>query len=161
MKDKKTKNKKFEQLKIESLERLKELSTINRTTAIMKEGKAVNETLQKVAYILPDGWQFPEFTKARIIYGRNEYLSNEFKTTGWKLSQDFTTIDNTKGSIEIYYTKSFPNADEGPFLKEERDLITNLTNIISGYLNSDKGKEALRRYGYPDLEEIEPSQKDH
>ena len=45
-----------------------------------------------------------------------------------------------------------PEAEEGPFLKEERDLIANLANIISGYLNSIKGKAFLRRYGYEDEE---------
>ena len=42
-------NRQFEELKVESLERLKELSTINRTTYILKEGKSVSETLQNIA----------------------------------------------------------------------------------------------------------------
>jgi hypothetical protein len=145
-------NKKYEQLKVESLERLKELSTINRTTLILREGKSTDETLQSIAYILPDGWQYPEFTTARIRYGDQEYRSKEFKATGWVQREEFTTIENNRGSIEIYYTKSFPDADEGPFLKEERDLIENLTHIIEGHLNSLAGKAVLRRYGYPDKE---------
>ncbi|MCF8368340.1 MAG: pyruvate, phosphate dikinase [Bacteroidales bacterium] len=144
---------KFEQLKTESLERLKELSTINRTTAILKEGKSVNETLQNITHILPDGWQYPEFTTARIKYDHDEFVSNDFKTTGWKLIQEFATIDDVKGFIEVYYTKSFPAAYEGPFLKEERDLIENLANILTGYINSVKGKEALKRFGYTAKEE--------
>ena len=81
MSDDEIKNKTFQQLKVESLERLKELSTINRTTYILKEGKSVSETLQNIAYILPDGWQYPEFTTARIRYGNEEYRSKE-KTPG-------------------------------------------------------------------------------
>jgi hypothetical protein len=140
----------FEQLRSETIERLKELSTLNRTTGILKEGKSVAETLQQIAYILPDGWQYPEFTRARIIYNDDEFRSNDFKTTNWKQEQPFETIDNVRGRIEIYYTKSFPNIDEGPFLQEERDLIVNLANIISGYLNSVKGKAVMKRYGYPE-----------
>ncbi|MEZ5084009.1 MAG: hypothetical protein R2750_11260 [Bacteroidales bacterium] len=150
----KSANKKYEQLKTESLERLKELSTINRTTSILQEGKPINETLQKIVYILPSGWQYPEFTVARIRYGDEEFRSYGFRTTDWIQKQEFKTIDNIQGIIEIYYTKSFSEADDGPFLKEERDLLVNLSNIISGYLNSLKGKEALKRYGYPDDEEI-------
>jgi hypothetical protein len=138
----------YEQLKSETIERMKELSTINRTTAILKEGKSENETLQQITYILPDGWQYPEFTKARIFYEGQEFRSNEFFKTSWVQKQEFMTIDNKTGSIEIYYTKSFPEADEGPFLKEERDLINNLSNIISGYLNSIKGKAVMKRFGY-------------
>jgi len=138
----------IEELKSETIERLKELSTINRTTEILKTGKPEDETLQSIAYILPDGWQYPEFTTARIIYNNQEFRSKNFSKTKWGLKQEFTTIDNIQGNIEIFYSKSFPDADEGPFLMEERDLISNLANIISGYLNSNKGKAVLKRFGY-------------
>ena len=36
------------------------------------------------------------------------------------------------GSIEIYYTREFMKEYEGPFLKEERDLISNLSKLITG-----------------------------
>ncbi len=150
----------YEQLRTETIERLKELSTINRTTEILKEGKSEKETLQKIAYILPAGWQYPEFTKARIIFDGTEFRSNEFSVTEWFMKQPFETFDNKSGSIEIYYTNNFPIADEGPFLKEERDLIVNLANIISGFLNSLKGKDVLRKYGYPIEEEKQDEEKE-
>jgi len=149
----------YDRLRSETIERLKELSTINRTTAILKEGKSDYETLQQIAYILPDGWQYPEFTKARIVFENQEFRSNEFYKTKWIQKQEFHTIDNKAGSIEIYYTKSFPDADEGPFLKEERDLINNLSNIITGYLNSIKGKAVMKRFGYKTEEELTPEKK--
>jgi CheY-like chemotaxis protein len=146
----------YEQLKTETIERLKELATINRTTQILKEGKSIEESLQQIAHILPHGWQYPEFTCARIIFDNQEYRSSEFSKSKWYQKQDFETIDNVPGSLEIYYTKSFPEADEGPFLKEEKDLLGNLANIIAGYLNSVKGKAVLSRYGYKEKEpEIE------
>lgn len=150
----------IEELKSETIERLKELATINRTTEILKIAKPENETLQSIAYILPDGWQYPEFTTARIIFDKQEYRSNNFKTTKWSQRQEFKTIDNLPGSIEIFYTKSFPAAEEGPFLREERDLINNLANIITGYLNSNKGKAVLKRFGYKAEDEEFPSEKE-
>ncbi|HRX96372.1 MAG TPA: PEP/pyruvate-binding domain-containing protein [Bacteroidales bacterium] len=151
----------LEQLRSETIERLKELSTINRTTKILKEGKSVKETLQQIAHILPDGWQYPEFTRARIVFNNNEFRSNDFISSGWSQVQEFETIDNESGQIEIYYTKGFPNCDEGPFLREERDLIINLANIISGYLNSVKGKAVMRRYGYREVLQEKEDEKDN
>jgi len=148
----------FEELRTQTLERLKELSTINRTTSIIKEGKSIDETLQKIVRIFPSGWQYPEFTSARIIFEDEEYRSNNFLRTNWQQKQDFDTIENKSGSIEVYYSKSFPIADEGPFLKEERDLIINLANIISGYLSSVKGQAVLKRYGY-DIETKKPDKQ--
>jgi len=148
----------FEELRTQTLERLKELSTINRTISITKEGKTINETLQKIAHLLPTGWQYPEFTSARILFEDEEYRSNNFLKTNRVQKQNFDTIDNKSGRIEIYYSKSFPKADEGPFLKEERDLIINLANIISGYLSSIKGQAVLKKYGY-DLEAKKPEKQ--
>jgi len=126
-------------------ERLKELSAINQTTAILRTGKPIEEALHQIALILPKAWQYPEFTVSRIRYTNFEITSLGFRETQWSQKQTFETIDNQEGSIEIYYLKAFPPSYEGPFLEEERHLIINLANIIAGYLNSVKGKAILRK----------------
>jgi CheY-like chemotaxis protein len=131
----------LERLLFEKKERLKELSAINQTTSIFREGKSINETLYKLVLILPRAWQYPEYTVARIIYDQKEYSTSGFYETEWVLSQHFETIDNIEGSIQVFYTREFSTCDEGPFLKEERHLIDNLANMITGYLNSYKAKE--------------------
>ncbi|MBI5010605.1 MAG: methyl-accepting chemotaxis protein, partial [Bacteroidia bacterium] len=45
-------------------ERLKELACINQTTAILKESKPVEESLQQIVMLMPPAWQYPEFTVA-------------------------------------------------------------------------------------------------
>jgi hypothetical protein len=57
------------------------------------------------------------------------------------MQESFVTFDNKQGVIEVFYLKEFPQSFEGPFLKEERQLIINLGKLISGYINSFKGKE--------------------
>ena len=126
-------------------ERLKELACINRTTAIMKEGKPIEETLHQVALLLPTAWQYPEFTVARIIFEDREYKSPGFKVTGWLQSQTFMTVDDHEGVVEVYYTKEFTGLYEGPFLKEERNLIDNICNLLVGYINSYKARTILFR----------------
>ncbi|HTX88332.1 MAG TPA: PEP/pyruvate-binding domain-containing protein [Bacteroidales bacterium] len=126
-------------------ERLKELTAINQTTAILRAGKPVDEALHQICLILPKAWQYPEFTVCRIRYANIEITSPGFRETQWVQKQTFETIDNLEGSIEIYYLKGFPIAFEGPFLEEERHLIINLANLITGYLNSVKGKAILRK----------------
>lgn len=130
---------------LEITERLKELACINKTTQILKEGKPIDESIQQICHILPGAWQYPEFSVARIKFNGIEFTSPEFKETRWVLKQKFETIDNQEGIIEIFYLKKFPEADEGPFLKEERHLIDNIASLLSGYLNSLKGKELLKK----------------
>jgi hypothetical protein len=129
----------------ENRERLKELETINKTSEILKEERPIVESLQKVVSILPDGWQFPEQTVARILYDDKKFVSPYFKESPWVQKQIFQTIDNRKGSVEIFYLKEFPELDEGPFLKEERNLINNIAGLIRGYLNSVMGMETSRQ----------------
>jgi hypothetical protein len=128
----------------EKEERQKELNAINQTTAILKGGKTIEEMLQEICNILPEAWQYPEHTVARIGFGGNYYVTHFFKETSWVQKRMFETIDDKEGSIEIFYLKEFPVIDEGPFMKEERHLINNLSVLISGYLNTILGKNLLK-----------------
>jgi hypothetical protein len=130
-------------------ERVKELSCINQTTYILKEGKPIEETLQQVVLLLPAAWQYPEYTEARIKFLGKTYETPEFQETHWKMIQEFNTIDDEKGTIEIFYTKEFSAESEGPFLKEERDLILNIASLITGYINSYKARDIIRMARVP------------
>jgi Pyruvate phosphate dikinase, AMP/ATP-binding domain len=125
-------------------ERLKELACINRTTYILKEGKPIEESLQQIVLLLPAAWQYPEYTVARIRYMGKEFETVGFRETNWKMVQEFITLDGEKGSIEIYYTSEFNAENEGPFLKEERDLILNIGSLLTGYINSYKASDIIK-----------------
>ncbi len=143
----------FSRLVHEQRERLKELGCINQTTYILKEGKPIEETLQQIALLLPAAWQYPEYTVARISFMKKDFESLEFRETNWKMVQEFNTIDEETGTIEIFYTKEFREEQEGPFLKEERDLIQNIASLITGYINSYKARDIIRISGVPKKEE--------
>ncbi len=127
----------------EQHERLKELGCINQTTYILKEGKPIEETLQQVVLLLPAAWQYPGYTEARISYIDKKFETPLFRETNWMMKQEFSTIDNENGLIEICYTQEFREEDEGPFLKEERDLIQNIAGLITGYINSAKARDII------------------
>ena len=146
----------FRKLHYENNERLKELKAINQTATIIDEGRSINETLMEICSILPQSWQYPKYTVARIKFEGNSYTSLNFFETEWVQRENFVTIDNKKGTIEVFYLKQLPLADEGPFLNEERNLLTNIARLISGYLNNYKGREIIHRKGVP-VQIVEPS----
>lgn len=145
MKEDSLSKKGFHKLQAENIERLKELAAINKTSSILKEGKPIDETLQQLCLILPPAYQYPAFTSARISFAGKQYRSSNYKRTEWVQKQGFETIDGEKGEIEIFYLKEYPIRDEGPFLEEERHLIFNIANLISGYLNGIKGSRFINR----------------
>jgi len=150
----------YNQSQLPIKERLKELALVNQIAGILKEKKSIDDTFQQIVVLLPKGWQHSEFTASRIIYDGTAYVSGNFKETAWLQNQIFFTADNKRGCIDIYYTKSFPEADEGPFLKEERDLIINIANIIKRFLDSIKGNAVLKKFGYPSEDEKQKKQKE-
>ncbi|MFN8207774.1 MAG: PEP/pyruvate-binding domain-containing protein [Bacteroidales bacterium] len=136
-------NKDIRQLIHDGEERLKELTCINLTNQIIKEQKSVDETLQQICHILPAAWQFPEYTVARIFFAGKEFITPSFVRTEWRQEQGFETIDGKSGTIEICYTRQFNTFDEGPFLKEERQLLDNLAINIVNWLNSIEARKIL------------------
>jgi len=131
-------------------ERLKELACVNRATQILKERKPVDETLTSLVLGLPDAMQYPAYTAARIKYMGRRYETPGFTETEWKLDQDFDTIAG-KGSVEVYYTRQFLPEYEGPFLKEERDLLSRFACLISGYINSMQADSVVSGLGIAEI----------
>jgi hypothetical protein len=130
-------------LLIKNTERLKELHGINQTSSVIAKGLPVDETLKRICSILPKSWQYPEHTAVKIKYEGNTYTSKKFTETLWIQKENFVTIDNKKGTVEVYYLKEFATCYEGPFLKEERQLLINITKLIAGYLNNYKGRSII------------------
>ena len=146
----------FNKLQHENTERLKELRAINQTALIIEEGKPVDATLQEICNILPNSWQYPKYTAARIRFEGQTYSTLNLVETDRVQRENFVTIYNKKGTIEIFYLKQFPKEDEGPFLHEERNLLINIARLVSGFLNNQKGREIIHQKGVP-VSEIQPS----
>lgn len=152
----------LEKLLRDSRERLKELNALNKTTSIIKENKPLDETLYNICLILPNAMQYPEHCVARIRYMDKEYTTHLFHETQWRLAKSFKTFDNSHGIVEVFYTKEFPDADIGPFLNEEEDLLNNIAYMIAGYISSMKARQLFEEAEQREIETInlEISRKD-
>jgi hypothetical protein len=97
-------------------ERLKELACINQTTAILKEGKPVEESLHQIVLILPHAWQYPEYTVARILFEEKEYKSPGFRKTRGCRAKGSGQLTGMKGTVEVFI-QGICRMDEGAFPK--------------------------------------------
>ncbi|MCF6248149.1 MAG: ATP-binding protein [Desulfobacula sp.] len=133
-------------------ERVKELNCLYEISRLIeKENVTLDEILQGTSEIIPSSWQYPEIACARIIFKQREYKTANFKKTTWKQSQDFLVHGESLGKIEVFYLKEQPDDFEGPFLKEERDLI----NAIAEHLGRDierKHAESELKRAHDELE---------
>ena len=126
-------------------ERVKELNGINQTASIIGKEVSIRETLQKICNILPKSLQYPDDACARIIYEDSAYVSKGFRESAWFIKEHFVTLDDRKGSIEVFYVHKRPDADNGPFLNEECRLLGNIGRLICGYINNHKGREVMNK----------------
>jgi predicted nucleotidyltransferase len=116
-------------------ERAKELNCLYRVDEILNRGDLpVDEALAKVVKVIAPGWQFPEICEARITCEKKVYKSADFTPTPWVLTAKLVVQDNPIGELSIYYTEERPEADEGPFLKEEVRLANSIAERLSQYV---------------------------
>jgi two-component system, NarL family, sensor kinase len=127
-------------------ERVKELTALHRTARILQdETKGATEVMREVLALLPPAWQYPEITSARISFQNLIAETSGFSESSWKQAAAFVTRGGQQGKIEIFYGESRPEADEGPFLREERDLIESLAEMLRSYFQHLQADEALQQ----------------
>jgi Polymerase beta, Nucleotidyltransferase len=116
-------------------ERAKELRCIYKVAAALsRREEPPQQIFQWVLDALPPAWQFPEDTTARIEYfGRTHALPN-FIETPYRLRSPISIWRTSVGAIEVYYRTAKPDAWEGPFLREERELLDNIAHRLGEYL---------------------------
>ncbi|MCQ2215349.1 MAG: pyruvate, phosphate dikinase [Bacteroidales bacterium] len=136
----------FGTLSYEHRERKKELRAINYVTEILNKDQHIKETLQQVADAMPASWQYPEITCVRIVYENFDVRTKDYKETRWSMAESFVTLDNKNGIIQVCYKEERPAEFDGPFLKEELQLIMNISRLVCGYINNYKGRELYNNF---------------
>jgi len=123
--------KRFQKQAKQLRERVKELNCLYDIAKLVETpGITIEKILQGTVKLMPQAWQYPEITCARVIHDNHEYLSNDFIETEWNQSAPLIVNGQTTGKIEVFYKEKKPEEDEGPFLKEERRLIYAITERI-------------------------------
>ena len=113
-------------------ERVKELTCLYGIAQIAGQpGVSLDEILQGIVELLPPAWQYPEITSARITFDGASYTSPEPCDSPHKQTADIIINGVSRGTIEMIYSEQRPRADEGPFLKEERNLINAVAKQVA------------------------------
>jgi PAS domain S-box-containing protein len=130
-------------------ERVKELKTLYTVSRILQdENTSSTKLFREIAEALPPGWQFPEITAASVSIAGADYTTNNYSPTECYQRAEMKTFNGTKVAIEVVYLETRPEADEGPFLKEERSLITMLVEMLKNNLEWREHRAELKDYKY-------------
>ena len=125
-------------------ERIKELSCLYDISKIVEQpNMTLGDIFQKVIGRIPISMKYPEITCSRIFFGGQEFKTKNFKETKWKLSAKITIGSTVVGSTEIIYSNKKPLSYEGPFSKEERDLINAISEILGRFIERRQAMDAI------------------
>ncbi|MCK4817468.1 diguanylate cyclase, partial [bacterium] len=123
--------------------RIKELHCMYAITRSLGERKTLAEILKDVTVIVPCGYQYPEITRAKVYLDNREYIATSFAETKWKQTTDIVINSECRGRIEVYYLEQRPELDEGPFLKEERNLIDGTARLLNEVITRKQTEDKL------------------
>ncbi len=127
-------------------ERVKELRCLYGINEITEQpGITIEGIMEGVLNLIPPAWQHPEVTCARITFEGKTFQCKELSETPWSQSAAIEVEGETVGSVEVFYLKEMPRFDEGPFLKEERDLIEAIAHKLGVIVAQRSMEEALKK----------------
>ncbi|MCF7858717.1 MAG: nucleotidyltransferase domain-containing protein [Candidatus Cloacimonetes bacterium] len=131
-------NELFESLK----ERQKELNCIHELENILIDFDSPLESIfNKIADILPNGWQFTDRCFVEIAYNDKIYKTSTDASTQYVQKVPLHQNNILFGEVRIYYTDVPPELYHDPFLKEEYSLLKTVGSILSSYLAVRSFKE--------------------
>jgi len=116
-------------------ERAKELACLYEVEELLDDAeKPLEDVLAGIIDAIPPGWQYPDICVAAIEFEGREFGPAGLVATPWTQSADIVVQDKKVGTINVYYTEQMPDADEGPFLKEEGKLIRTIADRIGHFV---------------------------
>ena len=74
-----------------------------------------------------------------------EFKTEKFEETAWKMSSNILVHGKNQGKVEVYYIEEMPKIDEGPFLKEERNLINAIAERLGSIIERKQYEEDLQQ----------------
>jgi PAS domain S-box-containing protein len=111
-------------------ERIKEQTCLYNISSLGTRDYDVHQLLSEVVTFLPPGWQYPEVAGASIVFEKSVYKTNNFRKSRWMQTVSRLTAEKAELLVQVCYLKKMPEADEGPFLKEERKLINTIADNL-------------------------------
>ncbi|MBI1938716.1 MAG: pyruvate, phosphate dikinase [Ignavibacteriales bacterium] len=137
-------NKPIDNLVLELQERAKELNCLYTIEDNLNRSDiSLRQAFHTVINAIPPAWQFPNVCKAKLVYGDIVYQTSDFEETKWQLTSDIVVQDKKVGAISVFYLEEVPQADLGPFLKEEKKLLDTIAERLGHFILHQKLKNVF------------------
>ncbi len=135
----------------ELCDRVKELNCLYSISNLLKNPNlSLHEIFQATVELIPVSWQYPAITCSRLTLKDEQFSTSNFRETAWKQTSDIILHGERIGSVEVCYLEEKPQRNEGPFSKEERNLI----NAVAEFLETITEFKLMEQHERKHREEI-------
>ena len=147
IKNRKRVERELEQVSHSLGERIKELNCLYSISKLRERTDfSLEDILQAIVDLIPPAWQYPEITCARIIFDGYEFTTANYKSSRWKLTRDIMVYSERVGTLEVCYLEEKLELDEGPFLREERNLIDAIAERVAKFIEREWAEDEIRKH---------------
>lgn len=128
-------------------ERVKELNCLYTITKIFeKKGLTLDEIIRRTIEVIPTAWQYPEIAGARVSLEGKEFRTRRFVQTAWIQECPIIVHGLPVGTVAVSYRSEKPQQDEGPFFKEERNLLNVIAQRLGDVIERKWSEQKLLTY---------------
>uniref|UniRef100_A0A7V3PTZ4 histidine kinase n=1 Tax=candidate division WOR-3 bacterium TaxID=2052148 RepID=A0A7V3PTZ4_UNCW3 len=127
-------------------ERIKELTCLYELDRIFsKDEVELDEIFQAVVEKLPPAWLYSDIASACIKLDGKVYATQGYVEGLHSQMAKIRVHNRERGFVKVTYRETRPVLDEGPFLKEERNLIEAVAREIGIFIERREAKQEKAR----------------
>ncbi len=117
-------------------ERVKEQQCLHAVFRATDEvTKPLAAMIEDVARALPAGWVYPDLAAARVELDGQAHATAHFGTDAASMTAAVRIGGQPRGSVTVAYLEPCPARDEGPFLREERQLLDAVADRLASTID--------------------------
>jgi DNA-binding CsgD family transcriptional regulator len=127
------------------VERIKELNCLYDISRLFSQRSLRLEGLLKeIVKIIPNAWQFPEKTCARISHDGREYRSRNYLPGGTSIIEPIGLKKRNNGFVEVACHED-TNVCRTDFLEDERKLLKAIAGLLGSIIEKKEAEISLKR----------------
>ncbi len=128
-------------------ERLKELNCLYAISKVFdRKGLTLNDAVRRTIQVIPKAWQYPAIAGAQVVLEGRDFRTRKFLRGDWMQECPIIVQGIPVGTIAVSYSERRPEQDEGPFLKEERNLLNVIAQRLGDIIERKWSEQKLLRY---------------
>ncbi|MBW6461012.1 MAG: PAS domain S-box protein [Bacteroidales bacterium] len=113
-------------------QRIRELKAVQHISTLSDSANLPLEDFYAyVLKVIVSGLRYPHIACAELQLGEKHFTTDKFSKSPWKIGRALADQKKMFGYLTVYYLEELPEADNGPFTKEEQDLIVVMTRYLS------------------------------